>query len=156
MNVEQIEYQLKQMRLPRMREEYERQRNDPDFQHMSFDERFSQMVSLEYDARINSTIETLIRKAEFYDSTASLADVNYKPERKLDQGLIEELGTNEYIHNHLNIIFSVTESNDLLRLDTVDIQIMLNAHYFAAVLGDHVHFSVTKNDDTLDPMEFLK
>ena len=24
------------------------------------------------------------------------------------------------------------------------------------VLGDHVHFSVTKNDDTLDPMEFLK
>lgn len=104
MNVEQIEYQLKQMRLPRMREEYERQRNDPDFQYMSFDERFAQMVSLEYDARINSTIETLIRKAEFYDSTASLADVNYKPERKLDQGLIEELGTNEYIHNHLNII----------------------------------------------------
>ena len=24
------------------------------------------------------------------------------------------------------------------------------------VLGDHVHFSVTKNDDTVDPMEFLK
>ena len=46
----------------------------------------------------------MIRKAEFYDSTASLADINYKPERKLDQGLIEELGTNEYIHNHLNII----------------------------------------------------
>jgi DNA replication protein DnaC len=104
MNVEQIEYQLKQIRLPCMREEYERQRNDLDFQHMSFDERFAQMVSLEYDARINSIIETLIRKAEFYDSTASLADINYKPERKLDQGLIEELGTNEYIHNHLNII----------------------------------------------------
>jgi DNA replication protein DnaC len=104
MNVEEIEFQLKQMRLPRMREEYERQRNDPDFQHMSFDERFSQIVSLEYYARINSTIETLIRKAEFYDSTANLADVNYKPERKLDQGLIEELGSNDYIHNHLNII----------------------------------------------------
>ncbi|MBQ9046831.1 MAG: IS21-like element helper ATPase IstB [Solobacterium sp.] len=104
MTVQEIEYKLKQMRLPRMREEYKRQRNDPDFQHMSFDERFGQMVSLEYDARINSTIETLIRKAEFYDSTANLADVNYKPERKLDQGLIEELGTNEYIRSHLNII----------------------------------------------------
>jgi len=104
MNAEEIEYQLKQMRLPRMREEYERQRNDPDSQNMSFDERLARMVSIEYDARINSTIETLIRKAEFYDSTASLADVNYKPERKLDQGLIEELGTNEYIRNHLNII----------------------------------------------------
>lgn len=104
MTVEEIEYQLKQMRLPRMREEYARQRNDPEFQHMSFDERFAQMVSLEYDARINSTIEKLIMKAGFYDSTASLADVNYKPERKLDRGLIEELGTNEYIRNHLNII----------------------------------------------------
>ena len=104
MNIETIEYQLKMMRLPRMREEYERQRNDPEFQHMSFDDRFAQMVSLEYDARINSTIDTLIKKAEFYDSTANLTDVNYKPERKLDRGLIEELGTNEYIHNHLNII----------------------------------------------------
>ena len=104
MNIETIEYQMKMMRLPRMREEYERQRNDPEFQHMSFDDRFAQMVSLEYDARINSTIDTLIKKAEFYDSTANLTDVNYKPERKLDRGLIEELGTNEYIHNHLNII----------------------------------------------------
>ncbi len=104
MKTEDIEYRLKVMRLPRMREEYERQRNDPEFQHMSFDERFGQMVSLEYDARINSTIDSLIKKAEFYDSTASLTDVNYKPERKLDQGLIEELSTNEYIHNHLNII----------------------------------------------------
>lgn len=104
MTVQEIEYKLKMMRLPRMREEYERQRNDPEFQHMSFDERFAQMIFLEYDARINSTIETLIRKAEFYDSTASLTDVNYRPERKLDQGLIEELSTNEYIRNHLNII----------------------------------------------------
>ncbi len=104
MTVQEIEYQLKMMRLPRMREEYERQRNDPEFQHLSFDERFGQMVSMEYDARINSTIDTLIRKAEFYDSTASLSDINYKPERKLDQGLIEELSTSEYIHNHLNII----------------------------------------------------
>ena len=64
MKTEDIEYRLKMMRLPRMREEYERQRNDPEFQHMSFDERFGQMVSLEYDARINNTIETLIRKAD--------------------------------------------------------------------------------------------
>lgn len=106
MTVQEIEYQLKMMRLPRMREEYERQRNDPEFQHLSFDEWFGQMVSMEYDARINSTINTLIRKAEFYDSTASLSDINYKPERKLDQGLIEELSTSEYIHNHLNIILT--------------------------------------------------
>lgn len=104
MKIQDIEYQLKMMRLPRMKEEYERQRNDPSFQNMSFDDRFAQMVSLEYDARINSTIDTLIKKAEFYDSTASLTDVNYKPDRKLDKGQIEELSTNDYIRNHLNII----------------------------------------------------
>ena len=104
MSIEDIEHQLKMMRLPRMLEEYKRQRNDPNSQNMTFDDRLGQMVSLEYDTRISNTVETLIRKAEFYDSAASLTDVNYKPERKLDQGLIEELGTNEYIRNHLNII----------------------------------------------------
>ena len=104
MSIEDIEHQLKMMRLPRMLEEYKRQRNDPNSQNMTFDDRLGQMVSLEYDTRISNTDETLIRKAEFYDSAASLTDVNYKPERKLDQGLIEELGTNEYIRNHLNII----------------------------------------------------
>ena len=104
MSKDEITYQLKMMRLPRMREEYERQMSDPECQRMSFDERFSRMVSLEYDARISSTIDTLIKKAQFYDSSARLAEVNYKPERKLDQGLIEERGTNEYIRNHLNII----------------------------------------------------
>lgn len=97
MTVQDIDNQLKMMRLPRMREEYERQRNDPKFQYMSFDERFGQMVSLEYDARINNTIETLIKRAEFYDSTADLTEVNYKPERKLNRGMIEDLGTNNYI-----------------------------------------------------------
>jgi len=95
---------LKVMRLPRMKEEYERQRSDPDSRHLSFDERLSRMVSLEYDARISSTVDSLIRKADFYDSTADLSQVNYKPERKLDKGMIEELGTNEYIRSHLNII----------------------------------------------------
>ena len=104
MTPEETVYQLKMMKLPRMKEEYERQRSDPSFQDMSFDERFSQLVSLEYDARINSTVERYIRNAGFYDSTADLNEVDYKPERKLDKGLIGELKINEYIRNHLNII----------------------------------------------------
>ena len=104
MNVENIGNELKLMRLPRMKEEYERQRNDPESQRMSFDERFARIVSMEYDSRINNTVEKLIRRAAFYDRTASLEDINYKPERHLDQGLIKELSTNEYIRNHLNII----------------------------------------------------
>ena len=99
-----IEEKMKQMRLPRMKEEYLRQKNDPQSQSLSFEQRFSQMVDLEYDVRISNTIEKLIKKAEFYDSSASLEDINYKPSRKLDKGQIESLSDNSYIKNHLNII----------------------------------------------------
>lgn len=104
MNIEETEFQLKKMRLPRMREEYARQRKDPKYQNISFDERFAEIVSVEFDTRTSNSVEKLINKATFYDSTASLEDVNYKPERKLDPKLVEELGTNEYINQHLNII----------------------------------------------------
>lgn len=104
MNSADIKMQLKEMKLPRMIEEYERQCSNPSFQDKSFEERFGQIVSEEYDQRINNSVQKLIRKAGFYDSTASLEDVNYKPERKLDRALINELGTNDYIRSHLNII----------------------------------------------------
>ena len=44
MNIEETEFQLKKMRLPRMREEYARQRKDPKYQNISFDERFAEIV----------------------------------------------------------------------------------------------------------------
>lgn len=99
-----VEEKLKAMKLPRMKEEYLKQKEDPKMTSLSFEERFRQMVDLEYDARISSTIEKLIKKAEFYDSSASLEDINYKPSRKLDKGQIDSLSDNSYISNHLNII----------------------------------------------------
>ena len=67
-----IEEKLKAMKLPRMKEEYLKQKEDPSYLSISFEERFKQMVDLEYDARISSTIEKLIRKADFYFSSAFL------------------------------------------------------------------------------------
>ena len=106
MSIDEIDSLLKNMRLPKMREEYERQRQDPSYQNISFDERFFEMLSAEYDSRINNTIEKLINKASFYDSTADLRDINYKPDRMLDPKLIEELKTNDYLDQHLNIIIT--------------------------------------------------
>ncbi len=99
-----IEQKLKAMKLPRMKEEYLKQKEDPGSMNLSFEERFKQMVDLEYDARISNTIGKLIRKADFYDSSASLEEINYKPSRKLDKGQIDSLSDNSYIANHLNII----------------------------------------------------
>ena len=95
---------LKEMRLPIMAEEYENQKSDPAVLQLSFDERLYELVSKEYDSRINHTIERYIKTAGFYDSSANLEDINYKPERKLDKGLIDELSTNDYLEHGLNII----------------------------------------------------
>jgi len=97
---------LKEMRLPAMAEGYLAQKNDPSVQNLSFDERFEQLVTLEYDSRYNHTIEKNIKNAHFPDQTASLDNINYKPDRNLDARLIEELRTNEYIRSGLNIIIT--------------------------------------------------
>ena len=52
------------------------------------------------------TIERNIRNANFYDSTACLERINYKPERKIDKALIEELSTNQYIEEGLNVVIA--------------------------------------------------
>ncbi len=94
---QEIYEKLRDMRLPIMAEEYKKQSETPDVQTMSFEERLENMVNNEYDSRINHTIERYIKNAKFYDSTANIQDINYKPDREINRGLIEELSTNSYI-----------------------------------------------------------
>lgn len=103
MNQELYE-KLREMRLPIMAEEYKDQPENPSIQNMTFEERFEAMVIKEYDLRINHTVECYIKNAHFYDSNANLQDINYKTDREINRGLIEELSTNEYIQQKLNII----------------------------------------------------
>lgn len=77
---------------------------NPSIQNMTFEDRFESMVIKEYDSRINHTVERYIKNARFYDSNANLQDINFKPDREINRGLIEELSTNEYIQQKLNII----------------------------------------------------
>ena len=96
---------LKKMRLPVIAEQYELQSANPEYSQLSFDERFSELIDMEYDSRVNHTIERFIKNAHFYDSTASMESINYNPDRKLDRSQMEELSTNNYINNGLNVIF---------------------------------------------------
>ena len=103
---EQTIEKLKKMKLTRFASEYQKQKGNPEYQKMSFDDRLTLLVDLEYDSRINHTIERNIKNAGFYDSTACLERINYKPERKIDKSLIEELSTNQYIEKGLNIVIA--------------------------------------------------
>lgn len=105
MDRKELIMKLKQMKLPVIAERYEMQSSDPDYSQLSFDERFGEMIDMEYDSRINHTIEKNIRNAKFYDSTANLESIDYNPERQLNRSQMEELATNRYIDNGLNIIF---------------------------------------------------
>lgn len=96
---------LRQMRLPVIAEQYEIQISDPSYNQLSFEERFNELIDMEYESRVNHTITKYIKDAHFYDSTASIEDINYNPDRKLNRSQMEELATNNYIERGLNVIF---------------------------------------------------
>lgn len=96
---------LKQMKLPVMAEQYEIQISDPNYNQLSFEERFNELIDMKYESRVNHTITRFIKNARFYDSTASIEDINYNPDRKLNRSQMEELATNNYIEKGLNVIF---------------------------------------------------
>lgn len=56
---------LKQMKLPVMAEQYEIQISDPNYNQLSFEERFNELIDMEYDSRVNHTITRFIKKCSF-------------------------------------------------------------------------------------------
>lgn len=105
-DIQETVNKLKEMKLDKMAQQYDNQRNNPLYLGKSFDERLYELVSEEYDKKYNRTVERLIKDAEFKDNTADLNEINYKPERKLDKGVIESLKTNDYISKGHNIIIT--------------------------------------------------
>lgn len=95
---------LYEMRLSAMAEAYQNQLLDPSFQALSFEERFGLLVDLEWSRRKNNRLSSLIRKADFQFSIASIENVEYHADRKLDQTQILRLATCTYIHEKLNMI----------------------------------------------------
>lgn len=56
---------------------------------MSFHERLMLLVDAEYDSRYNNNIKRLIKSAKFSDSSAFLGNIDYLPDRHLNQDLLE-------------------------------------------------------------------
>lgn len=95
---------LHEMRLAAMADSYQNQLLDPNFQTLSFEERFGLLVDMEWSRRKNNRLSSLIRKADFQQSNACIEDVEYHADRKLDRTQILRLATGAYIQDKLNII----------------------------------------------------
>jgi len=95
--------QLRNMRLWTIADEYDRQMNDPNTRQLSFDDRFGLMIDLEFARRGNNRLAKLIKLAGFTDRNACIENISYRPERRLDATLIQQLASCAYIERNLNV-----------------------------------------------------
>ncbi|WP_199562880.1 IS21-like element helper ATPase IstB [Sporosarcina sp. BI001-red] len=95
---------LYEMKLNGMAEAYQEQANNKEFQKMSFEDRFSLLVDLEYSRRKSNKLQRLIKSASFMNSTACIEDIEYYADRKLEKEFILKLANGAYILDGHNII----------------------------------------------------
>lgn len=95
---------LIEMRLTNMADAFRAQLRDTSLDHLSFEERLGLLVDMEYTSRKNNRLKRIIHNANFDQSDASIADINYSDGRKLDKSQIDRLSTCQYIADKHNII----------------------------------------------------
>ena len=96
--------QLQEMRLPAMAAELEALSEQKDFSKQNPEEILDKIISAEYYSEKNNTIKRRIKQAHFTDSSARLENINYDPKRQINQRLINQLNTNDYIASGRNVI----------------------------------------------------
>ena len=95
---------LNEMHMGTMASGFSAQLTDPQYQNLSFEERFSILVDAEWSSRKSNRLTKLIKKAGYSDSGASVEDIDFSSERKLDKAQILRLASCSYIERAQNII----------------------------------------------------
>jgi DNA replication protein DnaC len=95
---------LRDMHLTVMAEAFHRQMTDSSLAGLAFEERLGLIVDAEWTSRKNNHLKKLIKNAGFDQPHACIADIDYRPFRKLDQAQILRLADCTYIAEKHNII----------------------------------------------------
>lgn len=95
---------LKAMRFSAMAKEYEMQLSSPAYQTLGFEDRFSFLVDAEWNKRQANKLNRFIRNADFSNNNASIEDIEYLEDRKLDKAQILRFATCQYIEDGRHII----------------------------------------------------
>jgi DNA replication protein DnaC len=95
---------LKEMKMSAMARSFDSQLSNTELSSLSFEERFGLLVDAEYTARKNNRLKRLIQSAGYSQPDASLEDIEYHTDRKLDKSLILRLGSCDYIGRKHNVI----------------------------------------------------
>lgn len=100
----EISKRLQQMRLPIMANELLMMIESEEYQTILFLEGLDRISSNEQMSRKNNTIQRLKKQSGLSQVQARLENLEYRPERKINKNIIEQLSTNDYIGNHRNVI----------------------------------------------------
>jgi len=95
---------LQEMHMSVMAQTMREQLTDTRMSEMSFEDRMGLIVDAEWAARKSNRLTRLIRNADFAIPGASIEDLEFHPERKLDQTQIIRLASCAYIPEYHNII----------------------------------------------------
>ena len=94
---------LLDMRLKSMANALSEQLSDTAVSQLSFEDRFGLIVDRQWTDRKNNHILRLMRRAAFKFSNASIEDIEYHPDRKLNKEMILQLAAGKYIQDKNNI-----------------------------------------------------
>ena len=84
---------LREMHLSAMAEALQDQVKDPAHKELSFEERLGLLVDAEWTSRKHNRLQKLIKQACLKFSNASIPDIEYHEDRKLD-GSVSKVGVN--------------------------------------------------------------
>ena len=103
---------LKEMRLGAMAATFDEQLKNPEtYRDFCFEERLGLIVDAEWAKRQGNKLARYIRNARFSEPNASVEDVDYYPDRKLDRTELIRLSTCKYIEENLHIIIESASGN---------------------------------------------
>jgi DNA replication protein DnaC len=95
---------LRALRLEGMARAFEEQLLQPAAQSLSFEERFGLLVDRETSWRDSKRIARLLKVAKLKVSSASIEDIDYRPNRGLDKRLVSMLASCDWIRHAQNLI----------------------------------------------------
>ena len=103
---------LREMKFSAMASEFIAQLEDPSsYKELDFEERFSLLVDAEWNRRRNNKLKRLIKSARFSAPSASIEEIEYHADRKLNKSEITRFATCQFIDDHHHIILEGAAGN---------------------------------------------
>ncbi len=103
-SIDEITRKFRELKMPAMADHISQLFSTEEFSKYSTLEIIEQLIEQEQISRKNHTIERRIKQAYLTDSHARLEEIDYRAERNINQALIDQLKTNEYILDGRNVL----------------------------------------------------